>query len=75
MLNLKVNFQMKWYEGLLWAVEIGLVAFGLWALVDTLMISCSKAAWRFLLLFLIWALPGAAVLVFFRPGRNAQDNA
>ena len=63
----KLNISFKWYELLLILIEAGLVLAGLWALFDSLSIGSPVAAWRFLLLFVIWALPGGMVLVFFRP--------
>ena len=67
MRDLKISLSFKWYEFLLILVEAGLVAMGVWALVDSLIIASPVAAWKFFLLFIIWALPGGAILVFFRP--------
>jgi hypothetical protein len=58
---------------LLLLVEAGLLAFGLWAFVDSVSIDSSHAAYRFLLLFVIWSLPGIAVLAFVRP--KAENEA
>ena len=70
MKEIKLAFTIKWYELLLVMIEMGLLAAGVWALVDSLIIGSPVAAWRFLLLFIIWALPGAAILFFFKPGRD-----
>jgi len=71
--NFRINFEFNWSIALLIAVELGLLAFGVWALVDTLLISAPRAAWRFLALFVVWALPGASVLIFFRPRKKAAQ--
>ncbi len=70
MKDIKLTLSLKWYEILLVMIEMGLLAAGSWALADSLMIGSPVAAWRFLLLFIIWALPGAAILFFFKPGRD-----
>lgn len=64
---LKVNLQFRWYKLLLLLVTAGLLTFGLWAFVDSVSVGASHAAFRFLLLFVIWSLPGIAVLAFVRP--------
>lgn len=70
MKDIKLTLSIKWYEILLVMIEMGLLAAGVWALADSLMIGSPVAAWKFLLLFIIWALPGAAILFFFKPGRD-----
>jgi hypothetical protein len=72
--SFKINLHIAWYEALLAAVSLGLIAFGTWALLDSLSIGSSKAGWRFMLLFVTWSLPGIAVLVFLRP-RSEGDIA
>ncbi|MFB3814776.1 MAG: hypothetical protein ACE14L_11770 [Terriglobales bacterium] len=67
MRTLKINISARWYTVLLFLVEVGLLAFGLWAMLDSISIGASHAGWRFMLLFVIWSLPGVAVLLFFRP--------
>ncbi|HNX22701.1 MAG TPA: hypothetical protein PKG60_01545 [Spirochaetota bacterium] len=67
MKDIKLAFSLKWYELLLVMIELGLLAAGIWACIDSLSIGCPMAAWRFLLLFVIWALPGAVILFFFKP--------
>jgi hypothetical protein len=64
---LRVNLRFRWYKLLLFLVEAGLIAFGVWAFVDSVLIGASHAGYRFLLLFVVWSLPGMAVLVFVRP--------
>jgi hypothetical protein len=64
---LKVTFKFRWYKLLLLMAEMGLLAFGIWACLDTITVGASHAAFRFLLLFVVWSLPGIAVLVFVRP--------
>lgn len=64
---IKVNLSIRWYSLLLILVELGLVAFGAWALIDSVNIGSTVAGCKFFLLFLIWSLPGLAVLLFFRP--------
>ena len=64
---LSINFRLRWYKLLLFLVTAGLLLFGLWAFVDSVSIGSSHAASRFLLLFVIWSLPGVAVLAFVRP--------
>jgi hypothetical protein len=64
---LRVNLRFRWYKLLLFLVTAGLLAFGLWAFVDSVSIGSSHAAFRFLLLFVIWSLPGIAILAFVRP--------
>ncbi|MEN6436948.1 MAG: hypothetical protein ABFD97_00015 [Syntrophobacter sp.] len=64
---IKVNFSIHWYTVLLILVELGLVAFGAWALIDSVNIGSTVAGCKFFLLFFIWSLPGLAVLLFFRP--------
>lgn len=73
--RLKLSIAMEWYEVALVGVTVGLLAFGLWALVDTLLISSPVAAWRFLALFVVWSLPGIAVLAFVRPRPRAEPSA
>lgn len=73
--QLKFSINLQWYELILIGVSVGLLAFGLWALVDTLLISSPVAAWRFLALFAIWSLPGIAVLAFVRPRAAAEHAA
>lgn len=74
---LRVNLQIRWYKLLLLLVEAGLLAFGIWAFVDTVSVGASHAAYRFLLLFIIWSLPGIAILAFVRPRseKEAQNHA
>ena len=72
--KVKFSLELKWYELVLASVTFGLLAFGTWALVDTLLISSPVAAWRFLALFVIWSLPGVAVLAFVKP-RKQQETA
>ncbi len=69
---LTFNLRFRWYKLLLFMVEAGLVAFGFWAFLDTVSVGASHAAYRFLLLFVIWSLPGWAVLAFVRP-RNGKE--
>ncbi len=69
MKEIKISLSLKWYEALLIILELGLLAGGVWALADSLMIGSPEAAWKFFLLFVIWALPGAIVLFFFRPAK------
>ncbi|ABC80106.1 hypothetical protein [Anaeromyxobacter dehalogenans] len=70
--QLKIQISLQWYELILIGVTAGLLAFGVWALIDTLLISSPVAAWRFLALFVIWSLPGIAVLAFVRPRTAAE---
>jgi len=69
---LKVNLQFRWYKLLLLMVTLGLLAFGFWAFLDSVSIGASHAAYRFMLLFFIWSLPGIAVLAFVRPKREKE---
>ncbi|ACG71584.1 conserved hypothetical protein [Anaeromyxobacter sp. K] len=73
--RLKLSIALEWYEILLIGVTAGLLAFGLWALVDTLLIASPVAAWRFLALFVVWSLPGIAILAFVRPRPPAAPPA
>ncbi|MGO9530513.1 MAG: hypothetical protein ACLP3B_04960 [Syntrophobacteraceae bacterium] len=63
----KVNLRFRWYKLLLFLVTAGLLTFGFWAFFDSVSIGSSHAAFRFLLLFVIWSLPGIAILAFVRP--------
>ncbi len=69
---LRVNLKIRWYKLLLFLVEAGLLAFGIWAFVDTVSVGASHAAYRFLLLFIIWSLPGIAILAFVRPRSESE---
>jgi high-affinity Fe2+/Pb2+ permease len=69
---LKFNLQFRWYKLFLLLVTAGLLTFGLWAFVDSVSVGASHAAFRFLLLFVIWSLPGIAVLAFVRPGTQKE---
>ncbi|MEN6438792.1 MAG: hypothetical protein ABFD97_09430 [Syntrophobacter sp.] len=69
---LTFNLKFRWYKLLLFSVEAGLLAFGFWAFLDTVSVGASHAAFRFLLLFVIWSLPGMAVLAFVRPRNGAE---
>jgi len=69
---LRVNLTFRWYKLLLLLVTSGLLLFGLWAFVDSVSIGSSHAAFRFILLFVIWSLPGIAVLAFVRPRTEKQ---
>lgn len=59
-----------WYEAWGWAVVIGMLAFGLWGMYDGFAIGSVRAGWRFLLLFVIFTLPGFIVMAFFRPHKG-----
>ncbi len=72
MKEIKIALSLKWYEIILIMIELGLLAGGLWALADSLMIGSPVAAWKFLILFIIWALPGAAILLFFKPAKTEE---
>ncbi|MEM5788057.1 MAG: hypothetical protein AAGU11_12125 [Syntrophobacteraceae bacterium] len=69
---LTCNIRFRWYKLLLFMVEAGLLAFGFWAFLDSVSVGASHAAYRFLLLFAIWSLPGWAVLAFVRPGNGKE---
>lgn len=75
MKSIKVNLDIKWYEILLFCVEAGLLVFGGWALVDSLLIGSTVAGWRFFFLFFVWSLPGAAILIFLRPRKDRPKAA
>jgi len=70
MKDIKIAFQFKWYEFLLLAIEAGLLFLAFWALIDSLLIATPIAAWRFFQFFIILALPGAAIFVFFKPKKK-----
>lgn len=70
MKDIKIAFQFKWYELLLLAIEAGLVLLAFWSLIDSLLIKTPVAAWHFFQFFVILALPGAAIFVFFRPKKK-----
>jgi hypothetical protein len=70
---LSVHLRFGWYKLLLFLVTFGLIVFGLWAFVDSVSIGSSHAAYRFLLLFVIWSLPGIAVLAFVRPKAKQKE--
>jgi len=71
--ELNFSIRIKWYEVLLVLVECGLLLFGLWSCVDSIMIGSTVAGWRFMLLFAVWALPGAVVFFLFKPKKiNAE---
>ena len=73
MRGFKLNVHLKWHEALLVLIEAGLLVFGLWACIDSLLIGSPVAAYKFLLLFVIWALPGAMILAFFKPKKAPQQ--
>jgi len=75
MKSIKINLDMKWYEIVLFLVEAGLLAFGLWACVDSVMIGSTVAGFRFFFLFFVWSLPGAAILIFLRPKKGSSQAA
>ncbi len=68
-INIAVKF--KWYELMLLCIEAGLLLIAVWSLVDSLLIAAPIAAWHFFLFFIVLALPGAALLVFFKPKGEA----
>ncbi len=69
---LRVNLKIRWYKLLLFLVTAGLLVFSLWAFVDAVSVGASHAAFRFLLLFVIWSLPGIAILAFVRPRSESE---
>ena len=67
-INLALKF--KWYELLLFGITAGLLVLAVWSCVDSIMIGTPVAARNFFLFFVVLALPGAALLVFFKPKRE-----
>lgn len=71
MKDIIVGLKIKWYELLLFVIEAGLLFMAVWSCVDSVIIAAPVAAWHFFLFFVVLALPGAALLIFFRPKRQA----
>jgi len=71
MKDINIGLKFKWYELLLFVIEAGLLFLAAWSCIDSIIIGAPVAAWRFFLFFMVLALPGAALLVFFRPKRQA----
>ena len=67
-----LSLRLTWYEMWGWAVMIGMWAFGIWGFYDGLEIGSARAGWRFLLMFIIFTLPGFIIMVFFKPGKTLR---
>lgn len=71
MKEINIALKFKWYELLLICIEAGLLFMAFWSCVDSILIAAPVAAWHFFLFFIVLALPGAALLVFFKPKKQA----